>query len=225
MDENTSWVDILTEGRIYRSLFYLLWTFTSGMVYLPFVAAGFGTAFGLSFILIGIPLLVMMFAGVRGLANLDRRIGGAFLDKDMPPMADDTVRGQSIFARLGSYLSSPITWLSIVYLLLRFVAGLFAMVALNVMIPLVLLEVLLLAPLGITNGTISMHVIEGVAKGIAAFSDSLLPNTPLQSLQPRESRQSTEKAKRRLETEPEYQIIEDEPYEDDEVERELRRRR
>ncbi|MFN8372470.1 MAG: sensor domain-containing protein [Anaerolineae bacterium] len=192
MDENTSWVDVITDGRIWRSLLYLLWTFFSGIGYLTFLSAGFGTAFGLSFILIGIPLLVLMFAGSRGLADFDRRLSGVFLDKPVLPLVNDIPRAQSIFRRLGSLLGSPTSWLSIVYLLTRFPAGMFAMMALPIITPLLLLEVLILAPLGVTRGTISLHVVNGLANGIASFSNSLLPSAFEETRPPR----SSEKSKR-----------------------------
>jgi hypothetical protein len=175
MNETTSWVDVITDGRIWRSLLYLLWVFFSGTMYVSLLAAGFGTAIGLSFILIGIPLLVMAFAGARGLAVLDHKISGVFLNREMPPIVDDIPRGQSIFRRLGSLLGSPMSWLSIVYLLTRFVGGMFAITVLPLIMPLLALEVLILAPLGITGGTIAMHIVHGLANGIAVFSSSLLP--------------------------------------------------
>jgi hypothetical protein len=193
MNDNTSWVDVLTEGRIWRSLLYLLWTFATGMAYLPLLAGAFGTSFGLSFILIGIPLLVMSFAGARGLAALDRKIGGALLEKDLPPLVNDITRGQSIFGRLGSLMASPTSWLSIVYLLTRFPAGLFAITVLPMIMPLIALELLLLAPLGITRGTISMHIVNGLASGIAMFSNSLLP---VEQIDSGIQRRSQEKMKR-----------------------------
>jgi hypothetical protein len=196
MNDNTSWVDVLTEGRIWRSLIYLLWTFVTGMGYIGLLAGGFGTAFGLSFILIGIPLLVMAFAGARGLASLDRKIGGALIEKDLPPLVNDIPRGQSIFGRLGSLMASPMSWLSIVYLLTKFPAGIFSIIVLPMIMPLLLLEVLLLAPLGITRGTIAMHVVNGLASGIASFSNSLLPTEPDDYVGIQRQRRSTEKMKR-----------------------------
>ncbi len=189
MNDNSSWVDMLTDGRIWRSGFYLLWTFFSGIMYLPFLAWGFGTAFGLSFILIGIPLLVMMFAAVRGLAAFDRKIGGVFLDKDLAPLVNDIPRGQSIIGRLGSQFASPMSWLSIVYLMTRFPAGIFSMIALPIITPLVFLELLILAPLGISRGMISMQILNGLATGIASFSNSLLPTASGES-RPREKMKS-----------------------------------
>jgi hypothetical protein len=204
MYEN-SWADMLTDGRIYRSLFYLFWSFFTGMMFVPMLIGAFSTSFALSLILIGIPLLVMSLAGVRGIAAFDRQIGAAMLQKDVVPVADDIERGESVFRRLGSYLSSPITWLSVVYMLVRFPVGIFSLIVALCMIPLVLLETVLLAPLGISRNMIAMHILNALASGIYGFSSSLLPT---QREEPRPIRRRDESVGHRLELqeEPSYYI-------------------
>ncbi|NWF71073.1 MAG: sensor domain-containing protein [Chloroflexi bacterium] len=218
-DDRQSWIDLATDGRSYRSLLYLLWTFSTGFMYLPLLAAGFGMSFGLSFILIGLPLLVLMFAGSRGLADIDRKIGGVLLDKATLPLINDIPPGQSVFTRLGAYLTSATTWLSIVYLLTRFAAGMLALAVFNVMLPLFLIEILILAPLGISRSGITVQVLNALAGSIHNFSASLLPtvkDTPRR-------RSASERAPREKPKRDDYErlqvIDEDDPYygfEDDE---------
>lgn len=178
MAQNTpSWLDTLTDGRILRDALSLLAQFVFGIFYFTLLVGGFATAIGLSFILIGIPLLLFMMASVRTLAAMDRAVMAKILDIDVPPVEDDLdMRGANLGERLGMLLGSGVTWRSLVYLLLKFPIGITAITILPLLLPLLALEVLILAPLTIDLRLITVRLLRWSARGLFAINNAVLPN-------------------------------------------------
>jgi hypothetical protein len=174
--DSKNWLDVLSDGQMFRDWFSLIAHFFLGIAYLTFLSAGFAFALGTSVILIGIPLLLFMLATTRVLARIDRQIMGALLDTRTPEVKDDVdTRGANLGERLGMYLGSGTTWRSMFYLFLKFPIGLLTISAAFLILPLLALEVLILAPLTIDMRLISVRMLHWVAIGTHKFSGVLLP--------------------------------------------------
>ncbi|MBL8163050.1 MAG: sensor domain-containing protein [Anaerolineae bacterium] len=209
-----SWLDALTDGQILRDWFSLLVHFVLGMTYFMFVIGGFATAGGLSFILIGIPLLMFMLATTRTIAAMDRQIFGAILDEETPPVIEDLdMRGANLGERLGMLLGSSTTWRSILYILIKLPLGVGAFFASMLILPLLALEVLILGPLTIDMRLISVRLLHWLALAAHRFPGLLLPTTSK-----RKRDISRLESYREEQAEPEYYI-------DDDGELALRKRR
>ena len=65
-DYSDSSFDVLTDAMTYRRWLYLLSNYILGVLYFVFLVTGFSVGFGLSFVLIGIPLLIFMFPEGKG---------------------------------------------------------------------------------------------------------------------------------------------------------------
>ncbi|MBA3873130.1 MAG: sensor domain-containing protein [Anaerolineae bacterium] len=176
MNENRSWLDAMTDGQIIRDWFSLIAHFALGMTYISFFIFAYTMSIGLSFILIGIPLLLFTLASTRAIAAMDQRLFAGILDRPAPEFADDVDgRGANLGERLGMYLGSGTTWRSLVYLGLKFPVGIAALIAAMFILPFLGLEMLILGPLGIDMRLASVRLLHGVAVGLHKFPGLLLP--------------------------------------------------
>lgn len=199
-----NWLDVLTDGQIMRDWFSLIAHFFLGMAYFAFLSAGFSTAIGLSIILIGIPLLLFMLGSTRTLAAMDRRLFGAILDVETDEVADDVdTQGANLGERLGMFFGSGTTWLSLVYLLLKLPIGIFAFLASMFILPLLAIEVLILAPLTIDMRLITVRALHWTAVGLHRFPGVLLPSAKRKRPRDVSRLETTESA------EPQYYIDDD----------------
>jgi hypothetical protein len=177
-DSSKNWLDVLSDGQMFRDWFSLIAHFFLGIAYFTFLTAGFAVALGTSVILVGIPLLLFMLATTRVLARMDRQIMGALLDTGTAEVLDDVdARGANLGERLGMYLGSGTTWRSLIYLLLKMPIGMLTISAAFLILPLLALEVLILAPLTIDMRLISVRMLHWVAIGTHKFSGVLLPRS------------------------------------------------
>jgi Putative sensor len=176
MTPNKTWLDALTDGQIIRDWMSLITHFASGMVYFMLVMMGYSVSIGLSFILIGIPLLLFTLASTRALAAMDQRLFAGLLDLPAPEIADDLdLRGANLGQRLGMYLGSGTTWRSLIYLLLKFPIGLGALMASMFILPFLAFEVLILGPLTIDMRLASVRLLHALAVGAHKIPGLLLP--------------------------------------------------
>jgi len=174
---NYSWLDALSDGKMFRSWLALFADFWFGLVYFVFLICGFSLALSLSLVLVGIPLLLFMLAATRTLALLDRRVMADILDTDAPTDFDDVdMRGANLGERLGMLLGSGATWRSALYLLAKFPIGILSfMLSLLILVPLAV-EVLLLAPLTIDLHLLTVRLMRFSAVGLFKLNNLFLPS-------------------------------------------------
>jgi hypothetical protein len=199
-----TWLDAITDGQVLRDWFSLIVSFALSITYLCFFVAGYAVSIGLSFVLIGVPLLLFMLASTRTAAAMDRRMMAAILNADTPDVDEEpAAQGTNLGERMGHYLGSALTWRSLLYLALKFPVGIFALTFALCILPLLAVEVLILGPLTIDMHLLSVRLLHGVAMGLHKFEGLLLP-----------SRKSKRVARSRLE------LVEEEPlyYLDDDGE-------
>lgn len=176
MNNDRTWLDALTDGQIIRDWFSLIAHFALGMTYISFFSFAYAMSISLSFVLIGIPLLLFTLASTRAIAAMDQRLFAAILDRSTPEFAEDVdVRGANFGERLGMYLGSWTTWRSLFYLALKFPVGIAALMAAMFILPFLGFEMLILGPLGIDMRLASVRLLHGVAVGMHKFPGILLP--------------------------------------------------
>jgi hypothetical protein len=176
-DRSKNWLDVLSDGQLFRDWFSLIAHFFLGIAYFTFLSVGFAVALASSVVLVGIPQLLFMLATTRILARIDRQVMGALLDTPTAIVADDVdTRGANLGERLGMYLGSGATWRSLIYLLLKLPVGIMTFSAAWLILPLLFIEVLILAPLTIDMRLISVRMLHWIAIGTHKFSGVLLPS-------------------------------------------------
>jgi hypothetical protein len=204
MNQSKNWLDVLSDGQLLRDWFSLIAHFFLGIAYWILLSVLFSVAIGLAFVLIGIPLLLFTLTTTRVLARIDRQMMGALLDTPTPEVTEDVdSRGANLGERLGMYLGSWTTWRSAAYLLLKFPIGMLTITAAFLILPLLALEVLILAPLTIDMRLISVRMLHWVAVGTHKFSGILLPTGPSKR------KRDTSRLETYEEAEPRYAIDDD----------------
>jgi hypothetical protein len=200
---NTSWLDALSDGRMFRSWLALFANFWFGLAYFIFIVGGFTLALSLSFVLIGIPLLLFMLASTRTLAAMDRRVMAEILDVAAPPdFQDIDTRGANLGERMGMYLGSWATWRSALYLLVKFPLSIFSFfLSMIILVPLAI-EVLLLAPLTIDLHLVTVRLMRFVAVGLFRVNNFFLPSGKVK----RVSRLELVEVEEEIAEEPRYYI-------------------
>lgn len=154
-----------------NSFFYLNINFILSMIYFSLLVSGFTLAFGLIFILIGLPLFAFMIAAMRKLAIFDRQFSAAMIGRTVPPMQDPIPAVQGgLLTRLRAYLTSPFTWQSGFYMLLKFMLSSVTFTIAWTLFPFWLLE-LILNSIGIDTGQIIARMMFWLAWGSQVISD------------------------------------------------------
>lgn len=119
---------VLANPQSYLSIAYLLITFPFGIVYFVFLVTGVVLSIGLMPIFIGFPLLLAVVYASKQLYAFEQywaylMIGGPRPSLKLPP---STAKG--IFGRLKEQLTDPLTYQSMLYLLLQFPLGIVSFV-------------------------------------------------------------------------------------------------
>jgi Putative sensor len=170
------WLDVLTDGQLFRDWFSLIVHFFLGLAYWIVLGCGFAFALATSVILIGIPMLLFMLATTRVIAALDRQLVGALLNIKTPAVVDDVdTRGANLGERMGMYLGSLTTWRSAAYLLLKLPLGVATISVAFALLPVLGFEMLLLGPLIAPTRPISVQVMHWLAVGSHKIPGLLLP--------------------------------------------------
>lgn len=117
--------------RTYTNLLFLSLALPLGLVYFIFLAVGLTLGFGLTIIWVGLPILALVFAGSWGMSALERRLAIGLLGADVPPMAPaPSAQTLGFWQRLRTFLSNPVTWKGMGYLLIKLPLGIVTFVAL-----------------------------------------------------------------------------------------------
>jgi uncharacterized membrane protein len=114
---------VFADPRAYASLFYMVLALATGIFYFVWVVAGFSVSLGLSVTIVGIPLLILFFGSVRVLSLVEGRIVEVMLGERMPRRPLYTVRGRSLWQRIGDMFTDPRTWSTLLYFLLMLPLG------------------------------------------------------------------------------------------------------
>jgi hypothetical protein len=116
---------VYSDPRAYLSLFYMLLTLVTGIVYFVFVVTGLSLSAGLAVLIIGLPFFLMFIGIARVLALGEGRLLEAISGERMPrrPVHPGPILG--LWARIAAMLSDPRTWTTLAYLLLMLPIGIF----------------------------------------------------------------------------------------------------
>jgi hypothetical protein len=208
MDVN-KFFQVVLERQTYLNVSYLLLAFPLGLFYFAFLVAGLSLGIGLTMIWIGIPILLLMFAAWWSLAAFERRLTIRLLHIDIPPMSGERVSEQGVWAWFNLRLRNPVTWKSLLYLLLKFPLGVasfvFSVACIAVSGALLtapltypyhvlriglwqistLGEALIAVVLGAVVGLVSLHLMNKLACVWGRFAVQMLGVTPEADVSPR----------------------------------------
>ncbi|MFI5271681.1 MAG: ATP-binding protein [Ktedonobacterales bacterium] len=117
---------IATRRQSYLNLAYMLAAGPLGAFYVLVLGLLLAIGVGLSFVLVGIPLLVFSVALWLTFAAYERELTIWWLGIAIAPMSRPLPPGLTWWQRLLAQLRNPVTWKSVLYLALKFAFGLLA---------------------------------------------------------------------------------------------------
>ncbi|HEY5574673.1 MAG TPA: sensor domain-containing protein [Anaerolineales bacterium] len=128
---------VIARSSTYLNLLYLLLAFPLGLFYFIFLIVGFSLGFSLLIILVGIFILLIVFAGWIAFGAFERQLAIWLLREEIPPMTPPRLRDRPAESTISwngfiAYLANPATWTSLVYLFAKFPLGIISFVALVV---------------------------------------------------------------------------------------------
>ena len=193
-----AFLGVVARPQTYRNLLYLALAFPLGIAYFVVLVTGFSLGVGLAVTLVGIPVLLATFWLVRALSLVERRLATTLLGVEIPDPAP--AASESLWDRVVALLTSPVTWLGLVFLLGKFVLGTATFVVLAVLGALTfafvtaplyydlpnagvdvgvwqvttLPEALVLSVLGVVLLVVSLHAVNGMAWGWGRVAAVLL---------------------------------------------------
>lgn len=115
----------------YKRLLYLLLAFPLGIAYFVAFTTGSSLGLGLTFTLVGLPILLVTLVATTGAATLEARLATVLLDQEVatppsPRMTLDSDDGYLV--AVWRFATEPATWTSVAVVLLKFVYGIAAFV-------------------------------------------------------------------------------------------------
>lgn len=121
-------LDVVTNAQTYRNIGYLLLSFPLGIAYFITLVIGLTLGVGFSVIWIGIPQLVAMLALCDGFAAFEREMVSGMLGGSIATPRREPPEKQGIWPQLQSYLTTPSTWNSLLFLMLKLPLGIISFV-------------------------------------------------------------------------------------------------
>jgi len=114
---------VAIRGQTYLNSLYLLLAFPLGLFYFVFLVTGLSAGIPLVIVWVGLLLLVLVIAGWYGLAAFERQMAIWLLHEEIPPMSRRDFSGKNLWHKFVATLGNPVTWKSLVYLLVKFPLG------------------------------------------------------------------------------------------------------
>lgn len=114
---------VFVDPRAYASLFYMLFSLITGIVYFTWVMAGVSLSLGLIVLIIGLPFLGVFLLSVQGIALVEGRIVEALLGERMPRRPLFSGRHLGLWDRLKILLTDKLSWTTMAYMVIQFPLG------------------------------------------------------------------------------------------------------
>lgn len=117
---------VISNPRTYLNFLYLLFSFPLGLAYFIFLVVGFSVGISLIIIWVGLIILAVLFPIIWLLIRFERAQTIFLLNQPLPPMSSESNNADSLLIRVKGFLTNPVTWKGIAFLLLKFPYGIFA---------------------------------------------------------------------------------------------------
>ncbi|HEY2676368.1 MAG TPA: sensor domain-containing protein [Steroidobacteraceae bacterium] len=114
---------IFLDPRAYTSLFFMLLSLATGLIYFVFAVTGLALSAGLAVLIIGVPFFLMFVAISRVVSLAEGRLIEATTGVRMPRRPVYQGKETGFWGRIGEMLRDPRTWSTIAYFLLMLPMG------------------------------------------------------------------------------------------------------
>jgi Putative sensor len=107
---------VFLDPRAYTSLFFMLLSIATGIIYFTFTVTGVALSAGLSVLVIGIPFFLVFMALTRVVSLAEGRLIEAMTGERMPRRPVHLSNAAGFWARVGQMLKDRRTWTTLAYL-------------------------------------------------------------------------------------------------------------
>lgn len=122
---------VIAESQTYLNYLYLFLAFPLGLIYFIFLVIGISFGLATLIVWVGLVILLIVIGGWWLLAGFERSMAISLLHVDIPSMSTPkTEKAQTSLEKLGAFLSNPVTWKGLIFLLLKFPLGIISFVVL-----------------------------------------------------------------------------------------------
>ena len=114
---------VLTDGRAYTSLFFMLLSLVTGIVYFTVAVTGLAMSAGTMILIIGFPFFLLFLGLVRALALAEGRMVEGLTGTRMPRRPAHARSTASWYQRIIDILKDRHTWTALLYMILQLPIG------------------------------------------------------------------------------------------------------
>lgn len=114
---------VFLDPRAYTSLFFMLLSLATGVIYFVFAVTGLSLSAGLAVLVIGVPFFLMFMALTRVMALAEGRLIEAMTGERMPRRPVHQNKTAGFWSRIGEMLKDRRTWTTLAYLVLMLPLG------------------------------------------------------------------------------------------------------
>jgi len=114
---------VFLDPRAYTSVFFMLLSLATGVIYFTFAVTGLALSAGLAVLVVGIPFFLVFVALTRVVSLAEGRLIEAMTGERMPRRPVHESKETGFWARVGQMLKDRRTWTTLAYLLLMLPLG------------------------------------------------------------------------------------------------------
>lgn len=121
--ESSKFFGIFLDPRAYTSLFFMILSLATGVIYFAFVVTGLSLSAGLSVLVVGLPFFLLFIMIARVISLAEGRLIEATTGERMPRRPRHPGPPLGFWARVGHMLADRRTWSTLAYLFLMLPIG------------------------------------------------------------------------------------------------------
>jgi uncharacterized membrane protein len=114
---------VFLDPRAYTSLFFMLLSLATGIIYFTFAVTGLSLSAGLAVLIIGVPFFLLFMVLTRVISLAEGRLIEAMTGERMPRRPVHRGEAAGFWARVGQMLKDRRTWTTLAYLILMLPIG------------------------------------------------------------------------------------------------------
>lgn len=114
---------IFTDPRAYTSLFFMILSLVTGILYFTVTVTGLSMSAGLMVLIIGIPFFLLFLGIVRVLALAEGRLVESLTGMRMPRRPQYTQKQRPFVERIKEMLTERQTWTTLLYMIIKLPLG------------------------------------------------------------------------------------------------------
>ncbi|MBP2031281.1 hypothetical protein J2755_002244 [Methanohalophilus levihalophilus] len=114
--------------QTYLNMLYILFTFPLGTAYFIFLISGLLIGLSFSIILLGIPVLLLVFIAWWELVAFERELAIHLLGVQIQPLSEKESADGGFWKEIKNKILNPVAWKGLAFLFIKFPLGIFSLI-------------------------------------------------------------------------------------------------